>query len=67
MSGYTAYIAVDATWRTAGKSGVTVMQRVPVPAGARYESTVIDRTDNTSANRVRKWRCVVKAIENRRT
>ena len=40
MSDYTAFVAVDATRPTAGNSGVTVVQPVPVPAGVRYETTV---------------------------
>ena len=40
MSDYTAFVAVDATRRTAGDSGVTVVQPVPMPDGVRYETTV---------------------------
>ena len=40
MSDYTAFVAVDATRTTAGDSGVTVVQPVPVAAGVRYETTV---------------------------
>ena len=40
MSDYTAFVAVDASQRTSGSYGVTVVQPVPVPAGVRYETTV---------------------------
>ncbi len=40
MSDYTAFVAVDASQRTSGGHGVTVVQPVPVPAGVRYETTV---------------------------
>ncbi len=40
MSDYTAFVAVDASQRTSGGYGVTVVQPVPVPAGVRYETTV---------------------------
>lgn len=40
MSDYTAFVAVDASRRTAGNYGVTVVQPVPVPEGVRYETTV---------------------------
>ena len=40
MSDYTAFVAVDASRRTAGKHGTTVHQAVPVPQGIRYGTTV---------------------------
>ncbi len=40
MSGYTAFVAVDASRPTAGKHGITVHQAVPVPRGVRYQTTV---------------------------
>jgi Ca-activated chloride channel family protein len=40
MSQYTAFVAVDASERTAGERGTTVYQSVPVPDGVRYETTV---------------------------
>ncbi|MAE67820.1 MAG: trypsin [Phycisphaeraceae bacterium] len=40
MSAYTAFIAVDASRRTAGSFGTTVPVTVPVPEGVRYETTV---------------------------
>jgi len=40
LSTYTAFVAVDATARTEGKSGTTVRQAVPVPEGVRYDTTV---------------------------
>lgn len=40
MSDYTAFIAVDASQVTAGTSGTTVYQAVPVPDGVRYETAV---------------------------
>ncbi|HEX7081988.1 MAG TPA: VIT domain-containing protein [Gammaproteobacteria bacterium] len=43
MSAYTAFVAVDASMPTAGESGVTVHQAVPVPDGVRYETTVVER------------------------
>ena len=41
MSAYTSFVAVDASERTAGDRGTTVNQAVPVPAGVRYDTTVI--------------------------
>jgi Ca-activated chloride channel family protein len=40
MSDYTSFVAVDASTITEGRTGTTVYQAVPVPEGARYESTV---------------------------
>lgn len=40
MSAYTAFVAVDASERTAGAYGTTVHQAVPVPEGVRYETAV---------------------------
>jgi Ca-activated chloride channel family protein len=40
MSQYTAFVAVDASERTAGERGTTVYQAVPVPDGVRYQTTV---------------------------
>jgi Ca-activated chloride channel family protein len=40
MSEYTAFVAVDASERTAGQHGTTVYQAVPVPSGVRYDTTV---------------------------
>lgn len=40
MSDYTSFVAVDSTHRTAGETGVTVQQPVPVPDGVRYDTTV---------------------------
>ena len=40
MSAYTAFVAVDATRRTAGQFGTTVPVPVSVPEGVRYETTV---------------------------
>ncbi|MBI2928816.1 MAG: VWA domain-containing protein [Verrucomicrobia bacterium] len=40
MSAFTAFVAVDATERTAGDFGTTVPVAVPVPEGVRYETTV---------------------------
>ncbi len=40
VSAYTAFVAVDATQRTEGRSGTTVPVAVPVPKGVRYETTV---------------------------
>ena len=40
MSDYTAFVAVDASYRTAGTEGTTVKQAVPVPEGVPYETTV---------------------------
>jgi Ca-activated chloride channel homolog len=37
---YTAFLAVDASQRTAGTSGTTVNVAVPVPDGVKYETTV---------------------------
>ena len=41
MSAYTSFVAVDASERTPGERGTTVNQAVPVPAGVRYDTTVI--------------------------
>lgn len=40
VSAYTAFIAVDASRVTAGDTGTTVHQPLPVPAGVKYETTV---------------------------
>ena len=40
MSDYTSFIAVDASEITAGTSGTTIYQGVPVPEGVRYDTTV---------------------------
>ena len=40
VSDYTAFLAVDASERTAGTHGTRVYQAVPVPDGVRYETTV---------------------------
>ena len=40
MSAYTAFVAVDARERTAGRLGTTVPVPVPVPEGVRYDTTV---------------------------
>jgi Ca-activated chloride channel family protein len=40
MSVYTAFVAVDPTYRTSGSHGTTVHQPVPVPSGTRYDTTV---------------------------
>lgn len=40
MSDYTAFVAVDASYRTAGAEGTTVKQAVPVPDGVPYETSV---------------------------
>lgn len=42
MSAYTAFIAVDASGRTAGEHGTTIPIGLPVPDGVRYETTVVD-------------------------
>jgi Ca-activated chloride channel family protein len=40
MSAFTAFVAVDSSQRTAGDHGTTVATPVPVPEGARYDTTV---------------------------
>lgn len=40
MSSFTAFVAVDATSKTAGESGTTVATPLPVPEGVKYETTV---------------------------
>jgi Ca-activated chloride channel family protein len=40
MSAYTAFVAVDARERTAGRMGTTVPVPVPVPEGVHYDTTV---------------------------
>jgi Ca-activated chloride channel family protein len=42
VSPYTAFLAVDASQRTAGNAGTTVNVPVPVPDGVKYETTVGD-------------------------
>ena len=37
---YTAFLAVDASRKTAGAGGTTVAVPVPVPQGVRYDTTV---------------------------
>ncbi len=43
MCEFTAFVAVDSASKTAGASGTTVVQPVPVPAGVKYETTVEKR------------------------
>ena len=43
VSDYTAFVAVDASARTAGTEGTTVEQAVPVPEGVKYSTTVGER------------------------
>ena len=43
MSAYTSFVAVDASGRTVGDYGTTVSVAVPVPDGARYDTTVQER------------------------
>jgi Ca-activated chloride channel family protein len=40
LSDYTAFVTVDASARTAGRSGTTVPVPVPVPEGVKYKTTV---------------------------
>ena len=40
MSHYTSFVAVDASYQTAGAHGTTVHQALPVPEGTRYDTTV---------------------------
>jgi Ca-activated chloride channel family protein len=40
MSAFTAFVAVDSTYRTEGEEGTTVPVAVPVPEGVKYETTV---------------------------
>ena len=40
MSDFTAFIAVDSSYRTQGDHGVSVAVPVPVPDGVRYDTTV---------------------------
>jgi Ca-activated chloride channel homolog len=42
VTAYTAFLAVDASQRTAGTQGTTVHVPVPVPKGVKYETTVTD-------------------------
>lgn len=42
VSAYTAFLAVDASERTAGTEGVTINVPVPVPDGVKYETTVTE-------------------------
>jgi Ca-activated chloride channel homolog len=44
ISPYTAFVAVDASGKTAGDFGVTVPVAVPVPEGVKYETTVQEET-----------------------
>ncbi len=40
MSAFTAFIAVDSTTQTDGRSGTIVPVAVPVPEGIKYDTTV---------------------------
>jgi Ca-activated chloride channel family protein len=40
LSAFTAFVAVDSSQRTKGKTGTTVSQAVPVPKGVKYSTTV---------------------------
>ena len=40
MSAFTAFVAVDSSQRTKGKTGTTVSQAIPVPEGVKYSTTV---------------------------
>ena len=40
MSAYTAFVAVDSSYRTKGAHGTTVPVAVPVPDGVQYSTTV---------------------------
>jgi Ca-activated chloride channel family protein len=40
MSAFTAFVAVDSSQRTSGDHGTSVATPVPVPEGARYDTTV---------------------------
>ncbi|MFN3165683.1 MAG: VIT and vWA domain-containing protein [Phycisphaeraceae bacterium] len=40
VSAYTSFLAVDATRVTAGATGTTVNQALPVPEGVKYDTTV---------------------------
>ena len=40
LSAFTAFVAVDSSQRTKGKTGTTVSQAVPVPKGVKYNTTV---------------------------
>jgi DNA-directed RNA polymerase specialized sigma24 family protein len=42
MSAYTAFVAVDSSSKTAGDHGTTVAVPLPVPAGVRYDMTVVE-------------------------
>ena len=43
ISDFTAFIAVDSSYRTQGDHGVSVAMPVPVPDGVRYDTTVQSR------------------------
>jgi Ca-activated chloride channel family protein len=43
VSDFTAFVAVDASARTAGDSGTTVVQPVPVPQGVKHETSVQEK------------------------
>jgi Ca-activated chloride channel family protein len=45
MSNFTAFIAVDATRKTEGSFGTSVVTPVPVPEGVRYDTTVKNQND----------------------
>jgi len=42
VSNYTAFVAVDSSYRTAGDHGITVPVPVPTPDGVRYDTTVTE-------------------------
>ena len=43
ISSFTAFIAVDASGRTAGQEATTVPVAVPIPEGVKYETTVEEK------------------------
>jgi len=49
MSPFTAFVAVDSLYKTAGEYGTTVIVPMPVPQGVRYETTVPDAGGAESA------------------
>ncbi|HEV8605269.1 MAG TPA: VIT domain-containing protein [Tepidisphaeraceae bacterium] len=51
VSPYTAFLAVDASERTAGNVGTTVNVPVPAPEGVRYETTVGEGTPQKAVER----------------
>jgi len=52
VSPYTAFLAVDATDRTAGNVGTSVNVPVPVPDGVKYQTTVQEGSEEGGSKKL---------------